>query len=173
MPKSLSLRVLCRGFVWWCCSGLWPIKKAHSKTPGDKLLGMYLRRGMELVKGIPSSTETLAALAGVPCTYNTLPTSLQLHALAIKGPILPTLHTLYSKAQSLQDILDQLRLIISVSFELFQPEQPRQLARALLPLLFLQKPRLFDYFTLFFTHDLFQTITTNTNRYASIQKLYI
>jgi hypothetical protein len=86
---------------------------------------------------------------------NTLPTSLQLRALAIEGPTLPTLHTPHSKAQSLQDILDQLRPITSVSFEPFQPEQPRQPARALLPLSFPQKPRLFDYFTLFFTHDLF------------------
>jgi hypothetical protein len=86
---------------------------------------------------------------------NTLPTSLQLRVLAMEGPTLPTPHTLHSKAQSLQDILDQLGLIISVSFEPFQLEQPRQLARALLPPSFPQKPCPFDYFTLFFMHDLF------------------
>ena len=79
----------------------------------------------------------------------------------------------YPKAQSLQAILDQLGPITGVSFEPFQPEQPSQLARALLPPSFPPKPRPFDYFTLFFTPDLFQTITTNTNRYANIQRLHI
>jgi hypothetical protein len=83
----------------------------------------------------------------------------------MEGSSYPIPHT---KAQSLQAILDQLGPISGVSFELFQLEQPSQLARALLPPSFLQKPRLFDYFAFFFTHDLFQTITTNTNRYASI-----
>lgn len=76
------------------------------------------------------------------------------------------------KAQSLEDILLKLGPITGVSYMPFQPE-PRQTARALLPTSFPQKPHPFDYFSLFFTHDLFQTITTNTNRYANIQRLHI
>jgi hypothetical protein len=79
----------------------------------------------------------------------------------------------YTKAQSLEDILHQLGPITDVCYEPFQPEKPSQAARAFLPSSFPQKAHPFDYFTLFFTHDLFQTITTNTNRYASIQRLYI
>jgi hypothetical protein len=30
----------------------------------------------------------------------------------------------------------------------------------------------YDYFILFFTPNLFQTITTNTNRYANIKRIY-
>ena len=73
-------------------------------------------------------------------------------------------------AQSLQDILQKLRPITSVSYEPFQSE-PRQAARALLPTSFPRNPHLFDYFSVFFTHDLFQTITMNTNRYTNIQGL--
>ena len=76
------------------------------------------------------------------------------------------------KAQSLEDILLKLGPITSVSYEPFQCE-PRQTAKALLPASFPQKPHPFDYFSLFFTGDLFQTITTNTNQYASIQRPYI
>jgi hypothetical protein len=75
-------------------------------------------------------------------------------------------------AQSLQDILQKLGLITSVSYEPFQGE-PRQAAKALLPTSFPSKPHPFDYFSLFFTHDLFQMITTNTNRYANIQRLQV
>jgi hypothetical protein len=77
------------------------------------------------------------------------------------------------KAQSLEDILCNLGPITSVSYDPFQTEQPRQAARALLPTSFPQNPHPFDYFSLYFTRDLFQTITTNTNRYASIQRLHI
>jgi hypothetical protein len=69
------------------------------------------------------------------------------------------------KAQSLEDILLSLGPITDVSYDPFQPE-PKQRARALLPSSFSQKPHPFDYFSLFFTRDLFQT---NTNRYANIQ----
>jgi len=76
------------------------------------------------------------------------------------------------KAQFLEDILLKLGPIISVSYNPFQCE-PRQTAKALLPTSFPQNPHPFDYFSLFFTHDLFQTITINTNRYANIQRLQV
>jgi hypothetical protein len=79
----------------------------------------------------------------------------------------------HTKARSLQAILDQLGPIANVSYTPFQPEEPRQPSRALLPPSFPQKLHPFDYFTLFFTHDLFQTITTNTNRYAGVQRIHI
>ena len=84
-------------------------------------------------------------------------------------PILPP-QPKKQNAQSLEDILLSLGPITGVSYEPFKPE-PKQAARALLPSSFPQNPHPFDYFSLFFTRDLFQTITTNTNRYASIQRL--
>jgi hypothetical protein len=77
-----------------------------------------------------------------------------------------------NKAQSLEDILHYLGPTTNVSFEPFQPE-PQQPAKALLPLSFPSKPYLFDYFSLFFTHDLLRTIPTNKNRYATIGKLQV
>jgi hypothetical protein len=74
--------------------------------------------------------------------------------------------------QSLQDILLKLGPITSVSYNPFQCE-PRQTAKPLLPPSFPQEPHPFDYFSLFFTYDLFQTITTNTNRYANIQRIQV
>ena len=76
------------------------------------------------------------------------------------------------KAQSLEDILLKLGLITSVSYDPFQCE-PRQPAKALLPPSFPLKPHPFDFFSLFFTHDLLQTITTNTNRYANLHRLQV
>ena len=76
------------------------------------------------------------------------------------------------KAQSLKDILHQFGPITDVHYKPFKCE-PKQTARALLPSSFPQKPHPYDYFSLFFTHDLFRTITTNTNRYASIQRLRV
>jgi hypothetical protein len=76
----------------------------------------------------------------------------------------------HSKARSLADILDQLGPITNVLYTPFQPEQPTQSARALLPPSFTQNPYPFDYFSLFFTPSLFQTITSNTNQYASTQR---
>ena len=86
-------------------------------------------------------------------------------------PNLPT-QPKEQKAQSLKDILLKLGPITNVSYEPFQCE-PRQTARALLPTSFPQTPHPFDYFSLFFTYDLLQTITTNTNRYANIQRLQV
>ena len=71
-----------------------------------------------------------------------------------------------AKALSLEDILLQLGPIADVQFDPFQPE-PKQLPKAQLPSSFPQNPHPFDYFSLFFTPDLFRTITSNTNRYAS------
>lgn len=73
------------------------------------------------------------------------------------------------KARSLEDILLQLGPITNVSFEPFKCE-PTQTAKALLSPSFPSNAHPFDYFSLFFTRDLFRTITTNTNRYASKQR---
>jgi hypothetical protein len=75
------------------------------------------------------------------------------------------------KGQSLEDILLRLGPITNVSYEPFQPE-PKQPARAILPPDFIRKPHPFDYFSLFFTPELFQTITINTNQYTSLQRLH-
>jgi hypothetical protein len=75
------------------------------------------------------------------------------------------------KAQSLEDILQEFGPISNVSYEPFEVE-PKRAATALLPTTFPIQPHPYDYFTLFFTPDLFRTITTNTNRYATIQRLH-
>jgi hypothetical protein len=74
------------------------------------------------------------------------------------------------KARSLEDILHEFGPIEGVSYTLFQTEQRRP-AQALLPLIFPTQPYPYDYFTLFFTPDLFRTITTKTNRYANKQRI--
>jgi hypothetical protein len=81
-------------------------------------------------------------------------------------------HPTKQKARTLEDILHEFGPITSVSFQPFQAE-PAQPARAVLPTSFPKKPHPFDYFTLFFTRDLFQTITINTNRYANVQRLKV
>ena len=58
------------------------------------------------------------------------------------------------KAQSLKDIILEIGPIINISYKPFQGE-PRQAARALLPTSFPPKPHPFNYFTLFFTYELF------------------
>ena len=75
------------------------------------------------------------------------------------------------KARSLEDILLEFRSIDQVVYEPFQAEQPKRPATAHLPLTFPTQAHLYDYFTLFFTPDLFQSITTNTNQYANIQRI--
>jgi hypothetical protein len=74
------------------------------------------------------------------------------------------------KAQSLKDILREFGPIKEVFYTPFQTEEPR-LAKALLPLTFPIQPHPYDYFKLFFTPELFRTITINTNRYANIQRI--
>jgi hypothetical protein len=76
------------------------------------------------------------------------------------------------KSKVLDDIIDKLGLIDEVLYTPFQYEPPRDLI-PLLPNSFPLKPRPFDYFSLFFTPDLFQTITKNTNRYASIYRFQV
>lgn len=71
------------------------------------------------------------------------------------------------KSQALEDILHEFEPIERVSYTPFQTEEPRP-AQALLPSTFPTQPHPYDYFTLFFTPDLFYTITINTNRYANI-----
>jgi hypothetical protein len=75
------------------------------------------------------------------------------------------------KTRSLEDILHEFGPITEVSYTSFQTEQRRP-AQALLPSTFPTQPHPYDYFTLFFTPNLFQTITTNTNRYANIQRMH-
>ena len=84
----------------------------------------------------------------------------------------PPTQSTKQKAQSLEDILLQLGPITSVSYEPFQSES-RQAAKALLLTSFPRNPYPFDYFSLFFTPDLFKTITRNTNRYASIYRFQV
>jgi hypothetical protein len=74
--------------------------------------------------------------------------------------------------QALHDILEEFGPIESVVFTPFQTEQPRS-ARPLFPSSFPVQPQPFDFFTLVFTPDLFHTITTNTNRYANIQRMQV
>lgn len=76
------------------------------------------------------------------------------------------------KARSLEDILNEFGPIKAVSYTPFQIEQSRP-ANALLPSTFPTQPHPYDYFKLFFTPDLFRTITTNTNRYANIQRIHM
>jgi hypothetical protein len=76
------------------------------------------------------------------------------------------------KARTLEDILREFGPITSVSYQPFKVE-PTRPAKPLLPTSFPLNAHPFDYFSLFFTYDLFQTITKHTNRYASIRKLRI
>jgi len=73
-----------------------------------------------------------------------------------------------TKARSLADILDKLGPIANVSYTPFQPEEPSQLARAILPPSFPQDAHPFDYFSLFFTPDLFQTIIVQSLSHVSV-----
>jgi hypothetical protein len=66
------------------------------------------------------------------------------------------------KALTLEDILPQFDAIDQVIFEPIQLEHHRD-APPLLPPTFPATSCPFNYFTLFFTHDLFETITTNAN----------
>ena len=76
-----------------------------------------------------------------------------------------------TRPQALEDILDEFGPINEVYFEPFQVED-QQPAHALLPSNFPPNPHPYDFFTLFFTPSLIKTITTNTNRYASKQRIY-
>jgi hypothetical protein len=98
------------------------------------------------------------------------PAPSQFRALPMEDPPTPLPAQLKKqKPRSLEDILLSLGPIIGISYTPFKPE-PKQAARAVLPPSFPKNPNLFDYFSLFFMPDLFYTITTNTNPYASLQK---
>ncbi|KIM92469.1 hypothetical protein OIDMADRAFT_62577 [Oidiodendron maius Zn] len=71
---------------------------------------------------------------------------------------------------TLQEILAQFEPLENVVFEPIQLE-PQRAAQPLLPPSFSITSHPFDYFTLFFTHDLFQLITKHTNDYAAIKRL--
>ena len=77
------------------------------------------------------------------------------------------------KSKVLEDIIDKLGPVTNVLYTPFECEQPRQPAKVLLPAFFPSNPRPFDYFSLFFTAELFKTITTNTNRYASLYRMRV
>ena len=84
----------------------------------------------------------------------------------------PPQSTTKPKARSLEDILAEFDLIDQVVFEPVKLEEHRD-AQVLLPPTFpITSSHPFDYFALFFTHELFETITTNTNRYAAIQRIH-
>src|SRR5260370_21053393 len=74
------------------------------------------------------------------------------------------------KARTLKDILAEFESIDQVVFDPIKLEQHRD-AQPLLPPTFSATSHPFDYFALFFTRDLFNTITTNTNLYAAMQRI--
>jgi len=76
------------------------------------------------------------------------------------------------KIPTLSEILDDFGPITGVDFEPFKCEAPRS-ATAILPPDFSPSSKPFDYFALFFTHTLLQNITTNTNRYADLQRMRV
>ena len=59
------------------------------------------------------------------------------------------------KARSLEDILLEFKSIDQVFYEPFQAEEPKRVATILLPPTFTTRPHPYDFFTLFFTPDLF------------------
>ena len=77
------------------------------------------------------------------------------------------------KARSLEDILLEFKPIEQVFYDPFQVE-PKRVATAVLPPTFsTRRPHPYDYFTLVFTPNLFHLITTNTNKYATIQRIHV
>jgi hypothetical protein len=74
------------------------------------------------------------------------------------------------KLYTLEEILNEFETLDQVRFDPFKPET-RTKARANLPQSFLSQLQLqpLNYFNLFFTDDLWKTITTNSNRYAAFQ----
>ena len=85
-------------------------------------------------------------------------------------PTAPTKPT--KKTRSFDEILRDIGPIGDVKFSPFQPET-KQKAKAVLLSFFPKNLYLFDYFSLFFILDLFRTIITNINRYASFQKIHV
>lgn len=75
------------------------------------------------------------------------------------------------KPRTLEDILLEFGPVGQVLYEPFQPEEPKRDATVHLPPTFPIRPHPYDYFALFFTPDLFETITRNTNQYTAIQRM--
>ena len=76
------------------------------------------------------------------------------------------------KSKVLKDILEKLGPIDKVLYTPFKIKPPQD-PKPLLPSSFPSNPHLFDYFSLFFTPNLFKTITRNTNQYASIYRFQV
>jgi Transposase IS4 len=74
------------------------------------------------------------------------------------------------KTKTLEQILAEFEPLNKVVFEPIQVE-PQRAAQPLLPPTFTTTSHPFDYFTLFFTHDLLELITKHTNQYAAIQRI--
>jgi hypothetical protein len=84
------------------------------------------------------------------------------------SPKQPTQH----KARSLQEILDEFSPLIDITYEPVKVKDHRE-AQPLLPSTFIEHSHLYNYFTLFFTPNLFNLITKNTNEYANIHRINI
>ena len=80
----------------------------------------------------------------------------------------PPQSTTKPKARSLKDILAEFDSIDQLVFEPIKLEEHRNIQALLLPTFPTTSSHPFDYFALFFIHKLFETITTNINRYAAI-----
>ena len=72
-----------------------------------------------------------------------------------------------TRSHTLQEIIEEFGPANKVEFEPFIPE-PYQMAQPILPRSFPNNPQALDYFSLFFTAELWQTVTRNTNTYARI-----
>src|SRR4051794_3906179 len=70
----------------------------------------------------------------------------------------------------IEELLNQFGDLKSIEFEPFKPE-PERPAEVNLPSNFPTQPSPYDYFNLFFTSDLFDLITHNTNKYAAMVRL--
>ena len=70
----------------------------------------------------------------------------------------------------LQEILDDFKTPDQVHFDPFQPETPTRKGQANLPSSFPLQAEPIHYFNLFFTDDLWKTITINSNQYAAFQQ---
>jgi hypothetical protein len=77
----------------------------------------------------------------------------------------PTQH----KERSLQEILDEFSPLIDIMYEPVKVEDYRE-AYARLPPTFMEHFHLYNYFALFFTPNLFNLITKNTNEYTAIHR---
>jgi Transposase IS4 len=73
------------------------------------------------------------------------------------------------KTKTLEQILAEFEPLNKVVFKPIQVE-PQRAAQPLLPPTFTTTSHPFDYFALFFTHDLLELITKHTNQYAAIQR---